>query len=201
MSFRFVLALFLLPVFAIKAAAMDLSQCTAITDNNDRLKCYDDIAAPKETKTTQTSNWMVEVEKSPMDDSTTVYMSVESENSIPPKFRTGPDKADLLIRCKENKTVIFAVFSDYFLGSSTELSYIEYRVDSEKAERKRFYISNDHKAIGLWDGESIKFIKSLFSKNQLILRVTPFSESPVTAIFPISGIETAIDPLRKACNW
>ena len=33
------------------------------------------------------------------------------------------------------------------------------------------------------------------------MRFTPFNESPRAARFDITGLETAIAPLRKACNW
>jgi hypothetical protein len=31
--------------------------------------------------------------------------------------------------------------------------------------------------------------------------VTPYGDSPQTAVFNIKGIETAIGPLAEACHW
>lgn len=35
----------------------------------------------------------------------------------------------------------------------------------------------------------------------MIVRFTPFNESPVTAKFNITGLEEAIKPLRDSCGW
>jgi len=62
--------------------------------------------------------------------------------------------------------------------------------------------STDNKALGLWSGgESIPVIKKMFGKKQLIARMTPFSESPITVEMDITGLDAAIEPLRTACGW
>jgi type VI secretion system protein VasI len=37
--------------------------------------------------------------------------------------------------------------------------------------------------------------------DNLVAQITPYNESPVTAIFDTSGLENAIKPLRETCNW
>lgn len=62
--------------------------------------------------------------------------------------------------------------------------------------------STDNKALGLWSGgKAIPVVKQMLGKSTMITRMTPFSESPFTATFNISGLNRAIEPLRKACNW
>ncbi|MDV6329028.1 type VI secretion system-associated protein TagO, partial [Idiomarina sp. Sol25] len=79
---------------------------------------------------------------------------------------------------------------------------VEYRVDENRAKTRGFDDSTNNKALGLWRGsQSIPMIKELFSSESLLVRFTPYGESAVSARFPISKIETAIKPLREACNW
>lgn len=77
-----------------------------------------------------------------------------------------------------------------------------YRIDLQKASTKSFSISTDHKALGFFSGgQSIPFIKSLFGTTKLLIRVTLYGKNPAEVTFDVSGLEQAIEPLRKACNW
>lgn len=44
-------------------------------------------------------------------------------------------------------------------------------------------------------------IKDMMGKTEMVVRMTPYSESPFTATFQIAGLEKAIEPLRKECGW
>ena len=41
----------------------------------------------------------------------------------------------------------------------------------------------------------------MFGAKKLFVEATPFSETAVRGEFDIAGLETAIEPLRKACHW
>ena len=49
--------------------------------------------------------------------------------------------------------------------------------------------------------KAISFLKSLLQSNKLVAQITPYNESPVTAIFNTAGLENAIKPLRETCHW
>ena len=41
----------------------------------------------------------------------------------------------------------------------------------------------------------------MLTSTKLVAQVTPYNESPVTAIFNTAGLENAIKPLREICSW
>ena len=103
----------------------------------------------------------------------------------------------------ENTTSVYITTSGCHLASSeyNDYGHVTYRIDHEPAETRGFSESTDNRALGLWSGgEAIPFIKSMFGRNNLITRFTPFSESPVTARFSIAGLEDAVAPLRELAD-
>jgi type VI secretion system protein VasI len=182
-----------------------LARCSAIENSVTRLQCFDDLARAQgadrpAVEATTAGSWNVRTERSKIDDSANVFVSTESNEEVLSRFGTNQGKAQLMIRCAENKTSLYIVWAGAFIGSDT--AQVTYRIDREPAKTARMYISTDHRATGLWTGsDSVPFIRALFDKKQLLTRVTPFSESPVTVTFDISGIAEAVKPLAKACKW
>lgn len=146
-------------------------------------------------------DWYVQIETSPMDDSRTVAMVVLSNEEIPSRFgQTGT--ATMLIRCLENTTSIHISMNDNFLSDIQGYGNVEYRLDKETARSKSMHVSSDNGALGLWSGNrSIPFIRQMFGKDQMLVRITPYNDSPLMVTFPIKGTEEAILPLREACHW
>ena len=140
------------------------------------------------------SNWKTSYEISKIDDSKNVYICTDSINPIEGKF--GRDVTPRLwIRCMENKTEVFV---EYYMFINTQNVTVTYRIDSEKAITNEWSTSTDHKAI--FTKNHIKFIKSLFKHDNLLIRVTPYGESPRDVEFNISGLENIIEPLQRECH-
>ncbi|MFK4823175.1 type VI secretion system-associated protein TagO, partial [Paenochrobactrum sp. BZR 588] len=79
---------------------------------------------------------------------------------------------------------------------------VTYRLDSDKARKVGMAESTDNKALGLWSGgKSIPVIKQMLSKDEMVVRMTPYGQSPFTATFKIAGLSDAIKPLREECKW
>lgn len=180
--------------------AADPAACAAMAEPNLRLGCYDDlfrtVTAPEVP-----GAWSVQVDKSQLDDSTSVYVSLESIEPLRAKFGP-PEPARLLLRCKEKVTVAFFVFGGHFMSDNRGGGRIDYRIDTAAAKHRSFGESNDNKALGLWSGKTaIPFLKELMTGQSLYVRATPFNDSMVEAVFPIAGMEAAIKPLREACGW
>lgn len=143
-------------------------------------------------------SWHVQEEISPLDDSKNVGLWTESLEPIPDTFGRLVTPT-LVLRCQENKTSVYIDWSTY-LGID-EIQII-YRIDKLPAETRRWRISTNFEAIGLWSGGSaIPFIRGLFDHKTLLARVTPYGESPVTVIFNIAGLKAAAAPLMEACHW
>ena len=92
------LAVYLLASFQASAS----EDCANIVNDERRLACYDAEYQPSSTVSKE-SEWMVNQEVSPIDDSVSVYMRVFSKEPIPARFR-GEGKAELWLRCQENTT-------------------------------------------------------------------------------------------------
>ena len=105
--------------FAAGAQAQDaLRSCRQIRDDGERLKCYDRLDAssssrtgrPGESKPGAGTAWIVNDEKSPLDDSPLVSAALESSDG----------KAHLLMRCKDRKTEL-AVSIRGFIKCGTDI--------------------------------------------------------------------------------
>jgi type VI secretion system protein VasI len=103
----------------------------------------------------------------------------------------------LIIRCKSNKTELYIKWYDYLGMDSTQVST---RVGNASAQKRSWGLSTDNTAT-FFPGSPIAFIKSLMSAEKFIAQVTPYSESPVTAVFDIRGLTEAIKPLQETCGW
>ena len=184
------------------AFASDTDTCTAISNDERRLECYDLLFKKTVSRTTPAGKgqWSITEEKSMIDDSSKVVVSVT--NSEPVQNRFGQTKTmHLIIACRENKTALWINF-DQFMSDHAGGGRVTYRIDKEKARSINMRNSNDHMALGLWSGgQSIPFIKKLKNAKSLLVRATPHSSSSITTTFPVAGIDKAIAPLSAACGW
>lgn len=175
-------------------------ECAAITDDASRLACYDGEYRPASVQE-ESGSWSVRTRVSPIDDSVSVFVTTESLEPIPSRFR-GEDHAQLMLRCQENTTSLIVHFAGNHMSAHQQYGEVTLRIDSDEARKVRMESSTDNRALGLWQGSrSIPEIRRMFDAEVLTLRATPFSASPVTAQFPIAGAEQAVEKLRKHCNW
>lgn len=174
-------------------------QCSQIQSDSDRLACYDLQYKPAVSQAKKTA-WNVTESQSKMDDSKTVVLHVESDEQIRKSFG-GSETADLYIRCQEGKTSLYFVIADRFLATVEGYGKVDYRLDSEKPRSQEMDVSTDNKALGMWGASAISFAKKLIGHDSLVVRVTPYNESPVTATFKIAGLDEALKPLRAVCKW
>ncbi|EID0034502.1 hypothetical protein LA064_004677 [Vibrio alginolyticus] len=194
-------ALIFFTSFVQADSKVDMAICAGKSAPAERLVCYDELAKKlgvekADTKiTTGTGKWRVSEEKSPIDDSVNVYLSVLANETVLSGYKKV--KPSLYVRCAENKTSIFIDWGLYLGLDETRLLT---RFDKEKAKTSTWSISTDNKAIFV-RGSDIKYAKKLMQHEQLLTQITPYSESPVMATFDVSGLSEAIKPLRKACHW
>jgi len=179
----------------------DIARCSGIDSDVNRLVCFDELASTLGVDKPQTNisrgagKWTVREDKSPIDDSTNVYLSLSANESV--KSRWERVRPSLHLRCAENKTNLFIVWNMYLGLDSTNMLV---RFDKEKAESSEWYISTDAKAVFARRGH-IGLAKRIMNHNQMLAQITPYGESPVMVTFDVSGLEEAIKPLRKACSW
>lgn len=151
------------------------------------------------------SSWSVSQNTSPIDDSTNVWLTTYSNEPVPHKYRSGrAAPARLQLRCMENTTALYIEFNGHHMASSRYHDWgdVDLRVDSRNARTIGMDASTDNSLLGLFrGGQSIPVIKSMFGAETLLVRATPFSESPITVTFDVRDLESEISPLREACHW
>ena len=198
-----ILTTFLFLIFSNQAlAAIDekeIALCAAKDGDLDRLECYDSIArkngldGPQDISTGPESEgkWQTSKKQNPIDDSitATAVLAADSGNS-----RFGNPIA-LVVRCSSTGTVLYINWQDY-LGSSADVTF---RIGKAAAERREWQLSTDSQAT--FANNPIKKLKTMLEARKLVAQVTPYNESPVTAIFDLTGIKKAVGPIRETCAW
>jgi hypothetical protein len=139
-------------------------------------------------------NWTLKEDTDPLDDSPVVILSNEASSG---RVSLG-DAPTLLLRCQKGRSEAYINWGTY-LGSDGTIA-VSYRIGSAPQQRSRWGMSTSNRAT-FFPGRDIDFIKSLVEADRLVAQVTPYSESPVTAIFDLAGIQDHIGKLREACGW
>ncbi len=210
---KYLLLIVLFTSAAFSAEPSPLLKCSTIQDGIKRLACFDDLAkadqknsdqnATKSLNVTESksNNWKLSVSQSKIDDSETVVLMTDAKEPVPGRFKRQAIPT-LIIRCLEKTTSSYINFDGLFMSDNAGHGKVTFRIDKDKPFTQNMSVSNDHKALGLWNGgTAIPFIKKLMAGETLIVQATPYSEAAVMLTFDISNLEKEIEPLRKACKW
>jgi hypothetical protein len=147
-----------------------------------------------------TGRWVTRKSFSKMDDSKTVTLSLDANNSI----SAWPSKTvtpTLLVRCQEGKVDVYVrtgvnpmVESDNLDGATVLL-----RFDKEPATELVTGKSTDGEALFFLDPKAM--IPVMLEHRGMLLRFTPFNSPPQETSFSLRGLVVAIKPLYEACQW
>ena len=199
-NFSLMAVVFAFSGYAISAIDdKEYARCAVVEGDLARLECFDNLATAKNldgrqvqpTSITGKGKWRISVDVNPIDDSKTVTLVLDADSG---KSRWG-NAVFLVARCKSNITDIYIGWNDY-LGSEADVLT---RVGNNKAVTQRWSMSTDKKAT--FHRKPIPFLKEILISPKLVAQVTPYNESPVTAVFNTAGLDNAIKPLRETCSW
>ena len=174
----------------------ELTVCASVTNDTERLACYDRVArslgltppASVEGK----RKWQVSVKTNPLDDSTTVALMLFADSGT----STWGDRVSLILRWQSNKLEAYINWHDYLEDGAS----VTWRVGTKEARRGVWGLSTDNEAT-FYPYDVTGFIQELLEATRFVAQVTPYEESPITAIFDITGLKDVIRPLEKACGW
>lgn len=143
--------------------------------------------------------WRVSRDVNVMDDTTTVVLGLEADSGVS-KFG---DEISLIARCQSNRTEVYVVWGDY-LGSDggvgESVKDVLVRFGEDEAQGQVWNLSTDSQATFV-PGYSISFLKRLSKVDRLVIKTTPFNESPRTAVFDVRGLESPLAELAETCGW
>lgn len=216
-----VLTLLALLAAAPAAQGETLAQCRAIGSAIERLDCYDAIdlrtdavglegAVPgavsgavsgalddlgidgDETSPAGRGAWVVQDETDPMTDTPRITMMLTSTGS-------GYRKPALFVRCASQDgrragVEVFISWKDYLADNSR----VTVRFDDNTPITSDWSMSTDSTAT--FSRIAPTFVQLLANHDQLVARITPYNEGPVTAVFPLAGFGEASSTLRAACD-
>lgn len=194
------LFLILAPAIAFAVEDNEVATCAANNNTVQRLACFDDLAkrhnlAPASTvrAVAAPGKWWTQTNTDPLNDKAVHIASLSAESG---RGRFG-DAIGMVIRCKDNKTEMYINWES-FLGMDG--ARITHRVGKEQAISSNWSVSTDHKA-SFFPGSPVPTLKRMLTETSFVANVTPYSESPITATFDLTGIEGALAEIRSGCNW
>ena len=190
-----VIGVVLTGVFGSLRAALSKRSAASLDESSYSTSTLDSIlAATAPPLTPSDPTWSVSESTNPIDDSPTVIVSLDASSPTASGLRGRPS---LILRCKSKSTDLYINWND-FLGSD-EIA-VTTRVGREPASKRSWGLSTDNEA-SFYPGQPIAFIKKLMEVDTLVAVTTPYNESPMTAVFAVTGLSAEIEPLRKACGW
>jgi type VI secretion system protein VasI len=178
----------------------ELAIAAAIVNSVERLTAYDNIAAHyglvKKTslKKVSAGKWNIRTDTSVIDDSKTVVCSLEADNAVKVGYKT--IKPILFIRYKEGELNAYINYGN-FLGSGN--IDVTLRFGKKPATKATWSTSTDHKAAFV-SGSITTFIQRLERVDSLVVRLTPYSESPITVSLSPQGMAGIKKAIRDAAK-
>ena len=181
----------------------DMKACAAISDASKRLACFD-VLVEKITVDSAAgagknkSGWIVASAVSPITDRNEVFLQRRSQNTVETDV-FGVAHPVFLAQCLSGKTSVAVNWGFIVDGGTIPVTY---RIDEDEPKTVAIKVSDDFRSIASWDSDrAVRVLKTLIGKKTFAVEVSALSQGPVRAVFDMTGMEKAIAPLRKACNW
>ena len=179
----------------------DVSACSTIADEEQRLLCLDRIATRIDPNSSTSADvlysgqWQIHSEISPIDDSKNVYLSVDGDREL--RGFIGNHIPTLVIRCKEGN---IDVFLDTGMTEAGDRTYVLIRLDGEPSFTEKWENSTNNEAIFRYD-QPYRFAKLLTRYNRMLIQITPYNSNPTMSTFNLQGLDGVIDQVGNACHW
>ena len=198
---RSILALTLFaPLASAAVGDSEVAACAAETNTVKRLSCYDSMAAKhelapatKRTKAQGAGKWQTQTSTDPLNDKSVHVAILDADTGA---GRYG-ETVSMVVRCKDNRTELYINWNSFLGGDGIQSIH---RVGKAKAVQSMWTLSTD-KQSAFYPGTPIPVLKKMADESSFIVNVTPYNSNPVTAIFDITGAESALSDIREGCTW
>jgi hypothetical protein len=156
---------------------------------------------PTKTNTPKpnTGKWQVYTSTSKFDNSTTVLLSLEANDSVDGWLTTTVPTMN--VRCMEGEIDVFVN-----IGMPAEVEYgktdsatVRVRLDQNQAVELIMNESTDDDALFFRDPYDV--ILAMLQSREMVFGFTPFNADPEVTTFDLVGLANVIGPLKKSCKW
>jgi hypothetical protein len=162
-------------------------------------------SSPQTAAKPQTSPWKFQVETDRITGAKTTAIWQSNRNgTISPHRRVASRNVEttMLLICRGgNKREIVIRFGDQLVASHRQA--ITYRIDNRQpVTSTRWDAATDSAAVGLWSSSQVDaFFRSISNGAKLLFRIEHDVFGTAETEFDLTGVNTASEPLRLACNW
>ena len=178
------------PLNAQESLSNSVTNCSSINGDLERLECFDNLADsfkltnPQKLAPIKASKWTINQSINPLNDEkkvTAILAAVSGKSS----WR---ENIYMIVRCDSKKLEMYINWQDY-LGSSARVTS---RIGGLKAETRNWNLSTDSQAT-FFTGDVKKLLATMVNYERYVAQITPYNESPVTAVFETQGLMEVID--------
>jgi type VI secretion system protein VasI len=145
-------------------------------------------------------NWTLTVGEDPSSYEVIASLHQESANAIKDEYATIDVNPRLAFRCVPGKAEITARIDwQRFISSfNTEVGF---KVDGGKFVWVKWGVDQSNKiTMSKTASDSQALIDHLASGSELLVEISPYSESPVTVQYDLGGLSEGLDALRAECQ-
>jgi Type VI secretion system VasI, EvfG, VC_A0118 len=174
-----------------QAITEEVKACKAISNDQQRLKCFDGLFADKPNppnaadKSTSEGNWQIEESKSPTDGSRQVVAANLVNDTV------------LILRCKDQTTeVAFSTRYNYLGSRSVDVTL---RINDEKPFKEVWKASIDGRAA--FASDPVEFIRMLPDNAKLFVRTSRPDGKIKEANFNLGAVSEIRRKIAHACDW
>jgi hypothetical protein len=175
-----------------EAISENVKLCKAISNDQHRLKCFDDLFAAKpvpQPPTTDQSakqgNWQIEESKSPTDGSPQVIAANLIGDTV------------LILRCKDQTTE--AAFSTKYNWLGSRSVDVTLRINDEKPFKEIWKASIDGRAA--FAPNAVEFIRMLPDNVKLFIKTGRSDGKTKEANYDLGPVSDIRNKIAHACNW
>lgn len=175
----------------LQAITEEVKACKAISNDLQRLKCFDGLFADKPNppnaadKSVNEGNWSIEESKSPTDGSPQIVAANLVGDTV------------LILRCKDQTTeAAFSTKYNYLGSRSVDVTL---RINDEKPFKEVWKASMDGRAA--FASNAVEFIRKLPDNAKLFIRTTRSDEKTKEAHFDLGNLSDIRNKIAHACDW
>jgi len=193
-----------------------LGECAAIEADEQRLACFDALAAgveggaaeepanpqpaaPVAAPAPAAGGWINNVTRDPMTDFENSVWRVTALNTIPDGM-LGSTRPAMIVRCRDDTTELYIDWGRYIsTGDLYNRHSVTTRIDDAPAVRADWSLSTDFEAT--FTRGAIGFLRTMRGAVRLLAETIPFGSSAVRAEFNITGIDEVVADVSSRCHW